>query len=120
MTQRKGGLIQLQVNGVLQDCKGNFSFGLGSSKKEAIVGSDRVHGYMEKPQVPFVEGEITDRGSLDLASLFATSDATVTLSLANGKTVVLQSAWYAGDGVGNTEEGSVPVRFEGLQADEVA
>lgn len=119
MSQRKGGIIQIQVGGVLQDAKGSFSYNLGKPKRDAIVGSDTVHGYMEKPQVPFIEGEITDRGNLDLAALVTTQDATVTLELANGKVIVLRDAWYAAEGTGNTDEGNVQLRFEAKSAEEI-
>ncbi len=119
MPQRRGGLIQLQVNGGMCDAKGSFSYNLGRPKREAIVGADRVHGYTEKPQVAYIEGEITDRGSLDLASLVTLADATITLALANGKVIVLRSAWYAGEGKVNTEEANVEVRFEGISAEEI-
>ncbi len=121
MSQRKGGTIQLQVAGVLLDALGSFSYNLGHPMREDIVGSDRVHGYTEKPQVAFIEGEITDRGTLDLGALIDTTLATVTLSLANGKTIMLRDAWYAGDGTGNTEGGNVAVKFcSASQGEEVS
>ena len=116
--QRRAGLIQFQIGGEILDAKGNFSYGLGAPKREAIVGSDRVHGYKEMPQVGFIEGAITDRGNLDLAALFRLTDATITLSLANGKVITLGNAYFAGDGQGSTEEAEIPVRFEG-DAEEV-
>lgn len=119
MSQRRGGLIQFQVAGVLQDAKGSFSYNLGRPLREAIVGADAVHGYSEKPQVAYIEGEITDRGNLNLAELVSTTLATVTLELANGKVVVLRDAWFAGEGVGNTEEGNIAVRFEGASGEEI-
>lgn len=120
MSQRRGGLIQFNVNGVLQDAKGSFTYNLGRPMREAIVGADAVHGYVERPQVAFIEGEITDRGTLDLAALVGTTLATVTLELANGKVVALRDAWFAGEGTGNTEEGNVAVRFEGASAEEIS
>jgi hypothetical protein len=119
MSQRRGGLIQVQVNGELQDAKGSWTYNLGRPKREAIIGSDSVHGYKETPQVSFIEGEITDRGSLNLDALVQTTGATITLELANGKVIVLRDAWYAGEGTGNTEEGNVAVRFEGKSGEEI-
>lgn len=119
MSQRRGGLIQVQVNGELYDAKGNFTFNLGRPKREAIVGSDAVHGYKEVPQVAFIEGEFTDRGTMDLEKLLLMKDATVTLQLANGKVIVLRDAWYASEGTGNTEEGNVGFRFEGKSGEEI-
>lgn len=117
---RKGGIIQFQLNGVLQDAKGNFTYNLGRPKREPLVGADGVHGYKETPQVAFIEGEITDRGTLDLNGLVTMKDATVTLELANGKVIALRDAWYASEGTGNTEEGNIGVRFEGASAEEVS
>jgi hypothetical protein len=116
---RRGGIIQFQVNGVLQDAKGNFTYNLGRPKREAIIGADGVHGYKETPQVAFVEGEITDRGALDLDGLTRVDGATVTLELANGKVISLRDAYFAAEGTGNTDEGNIGVRFEGSSAEEI-
>jgi Phage tail tube protein len=119
MPQRRAGLIQIKVNGEIYDAKGAFSFNLGRPKREAIIGADGVHGYKEIPQIAFIEGSITDRGTLDLTSLVGQKDATVVLDLGNDKSVVLGDAWYAGEGTGNTEEAEFPVRWEGKNAEEV-
>jgi len=119
MAQRRAGLIQLQINGEIESAKGNFTYGLGAHRREAIIGSDGIHGYLERPQVGFIEGEITDRGDLDLRKIFEGKDVTVTLALANEKVVVLRDAWFAGEGVGNTNEANIAVRWEGASAEEV-
>lgn len=119
MSHLIAGLLELKVNGEIQNAKGSFTYNLGKLKRDAIVGQDRVHGYKGLPQVPYVEGEITDRSDLNVESLLDTDDATVTLSLANGKVIVLKEAWYAADGDVGTEEANVQVRFEGISAEEV-
>ena len=116
---RIGGIIALKVNGDIYFAKGNFTYNLGKPKKEGVVGSDRVHGYKEVPQVPFIEGEITDRNELNLEDLITLDDATVTLELANGKVIMLREGWYAGEGTGNTDEGNIALRIEGMSAEEV-
>jgi len=118
--QRVAGLIQVQVNGAIQDAKGNFSYNLGRPKRDAIVGSDGVHGYKETPQVAFIEGAITDRGTLDLDALATGRDLTVSLALGNGKMIVLSEAWFAGEGTGTSEESEISVRWEGASAEEVS
>lgn len=120
MGQRRGGVIYLKVNGQTYDAKGNFTYNFGVPKREAVVGADAVHGYKEMPQVPFIEGELTDRSDLDLESLLHMKDATATLELANGKTFVLRDAWFAGDGNVQTEEGNIAFRMEGKSGEEVA
>lgn len=118
--QKRGGLIQLTANGVLYDCKGEFTGNLGRPLRKAIVGADAVHGYMEEPQVAFIEGKITDRGNLDLDALVTMTDASIMLTLANGKVLALRDAWYAGDGSVTTNEGEISVRWEGKDAEEVS
>lgn len=117
--QRRAGLIQVKVNGEIFDAKGSFTYGYGRPKRTAIVGSDGVHGYKEEPQVSFIEGAVTDRGSLDVSAVFTAKDVTVTLELANGKTFALREAWYAGDGQASTEEAEIPVRWEGASGEEI-
>lgn len=117
-SQRRAGLITFRINGVSYDAKGSFTYNLGRPKREAIVGSDGIHGFMEKPQASFIEGEITDRGDLSLERLVTAEGSTVTLEMASGKVFVLREAWYAGEGTGNTEEGNIPVRFEGASGEE--
>lgn len=116
---RVGGIIEVKVDGGIQSAKGNWTYNLGNPKREAVVGSDAVHGYKEMPQAPYIEGSITDRQDLDLKALQTVKDTTVTLNLANGKTIVLRNAWFAGDGNVSTEEGEIEARFEGMGAEEI-
>lgn len=117
--KRVGGIISLKVDGDMYFAKGDFTYNLGMPKREGVVGSDRVHGYKETPQIPFIEGEVTDRSEMSLETLLGIKDATITLELANGKVIVLREAWYASEGTGNTGEGNIPARFEGISAEEV-
>jgi hypothetical protein len=117
--KRVGGIISLKIDGDMYFAKGDFTYNLGLPKKEGVVGSDRVHGYKEVPQIPFIEGEITDRQEMSLEALMGIKDATITLELANSKVIVLREAWNAAEGTGNTGEGNIGVRFEGMSAEEV-
>lgn len=116
---RRAGVLYLRIDGVQYDARGSYTYSLGPPKREAIVGADGVHGYREMPQVPYVEGEITDARDLDVAALQGLTESTLTLELASGKSVVLREAWYAADGTVTTEQGAVQVRFEGLSAEEI-
>lgn len=117
---RVGGLIFVKVNGDVLKAKGAFTYNLGSPKREAVLDAGGgVAGYKESPQVPYIEGAATDSDSLDLKGILETKDATVTLELANGKTIVLRQAYYAGDGEVGTEEGELQIRFEGFSAEEI-
>lgn len=116
---RLAGLIELTVNGVLLQAKGNFTYNLGQPKNEMIVGADRVHGHKSTVQVPFIEGEITDSSDLDVEAFLNISGATVVLSLANDKKIMLRDAVNAADGNIQTEEANIQFRFEGIKAEEI-
>ncbi len=119
MSNRVGGIIELKVDGSQYSAKGNFTYNIGRPKKEAVVGADKTHGYKETPQAAFIEGEITDRANLSLDKLTSIDNATAMLRLANGKLIVLRQAWYAGEGTGNTEEGNIAFRLEGMDGEEI-
>lgn len=116
---RVGGILFLKINGVQYRAKGNFSYNIGKPKREAVVGADGVHGYKEMPQTSFIEGEITDGKDLDLAALVTMDNVTATLEISNGKVIAVYEGWYAGEGTGNTEEGNIGLRIEGLRGEEV-
>ncbi|MCP4352290.1 MAG: phage tail protein [Desulfobacterales bacterium] len=113
------GILYLKVDGEMYRAKGDFTYNLGIPKREGLVGSDGVHGFKEVPQVPFIEGAITDMPSLDLEKFCKLNGVNTTLELANGKVITLREAWYAGEGTVNTSESEIPARFEGMGADEV-
>lgn len=114
MSQRVGGIISVQVNGVVYSAKGAFDYNLGRPKKEGVLDSSGgLAGYKETGQVGYVAGKITDKSDLDTDALQGITGATATLELANGKVLVWRDAYYAGEGTGNTEEGEFDFRFEG-------
>lgn len=117
--QIRGGLIQLQVDGVSYDVKGDFTYNIGNPKRTPVIGTSEVHGWTEAPQVPFIEGEATDSAGLSLDALTKIKNATATLQLANGKAFMLRDAVYAGDGDVGTKEGNIQLRFEGKKGVEI-
>jgi hypothetical protein len=119
--QRVGGPYELQAGGVRLNGKGGASYNLGHPKREAVLGASGGHGFTEKPQVSFVEVDVTDNDALDVKALVTMRDKPVTLKVANGKTILLHNAYYAGEGTITTDEGSIGCRFESLQpAEELA
>ena len=120
MSQRVGGHIYIKVDGELYSAKGSFTHNFGISTREEVIGQDGVHGYTEKPKAAFIEGSITDNIGISVKELCKISGATVTLELANGKTVVLRDAWYSGSGDVTSEEGEVNLKFTSAnEAEEV-
>jgi len=116
--ERVGGIIEVKIEGELLRAKGAFTYNLGVPKRESVVGHDTVHGYKELPQPAFIEGAITDSSKTKVKKILAGVGKTVTIRLANKKTVVLKDATFVGEGTGNTEEGEIPVRWESDTAEE--
>jgi len=117
--KRIAGRISVKVNGVLHSATGAFTYNLGRWKREFLAGPSSVDGFKETKLIPFIEGEIRDNADLDLAALVDATDATVTLELANGKTIMLREAAYTADGDGETDEAKIQFRFEGASCEEV-
>lgn len=113
------GFIRAVVDGNAIRAKGDYTYNLGHPKAEAVLGTLDVAGKKTTPQVPYIEGAITDSAALDLAAFLSIEGATVFLELANGKSVVLRDAFYAGDGEVSTAESEIKVRFEGSSCEEV-
>jgi len=117
---RVAGVAYVKYDGRALPIKGGWTVGFNRLKREGIAGQDRVHGYKEMPQVPFIEGDVTTTAEVSLEALEDITDATVQLEHANGKVYVLRNAWTANVYEANTEEGTLKVRFEGLDIDEIS
>lgn len=118
--QRRAGFIHVKADGVVLEAKGDFSYDIGGVKREAIIGADgTIHGFKETAVPSYIEGAITDRSDLDTNALFNGTNLTVTLELANGKTISQRGAWYAGDRTVTTSESEIKVRWEGPPAQEI-
>jgi hypothetical protein len=115
-----GGIISFKVNGKKYDARGDFKYSLGNPTREAIVGEDGVHGFKEMPVAPYISGTITDNQDLDVATLQKVSDATVTLALKNGKTIILSEGFFAGESEIEAAEGKIPFKFSGIECSEVS
>jgi hypothetical protein len=116
---RIAGTLTCQLGAKTINIEGDWEYNLGRPKKEMLKGPDRVHGYKEEPQVPYISGNIRDTGNADADDILLLDNETVYLSLANGKTVVLEEAAYCADGKHTTGDALLEARFEGKRADEL-
>lgn len=110
---RVAGTIELTINGLLYLARGDFSHRVsGIFKREPVLGSDgRIHGYIDSPLEPFIEGAITDNATLSTAALAAADGIGVVLKLGNGKAVTGVDLFYSGEMMSNDATGEIPVRF---------
>lgn len=108
-----GGTIFVTVNGERLQAKGEFTVNPGIPKKNAVVGKDGAHGFMEEQRAAYVEGSITASADLDVEQFLLVDDATVMVELVDGRTFMLYNAWNASEGDFKTDEAEMDVRFEG-------
>ena len=76
---RRAGVFYLKVDGALMDSVGEFTYRVGKVKREGIPGNNQVNGFKEEVLVPYIEGAITDKGTLDVEELTNAVDVTAML-----------------------------------------
>lgn len=113
MAQRRFGVKQLMIDGVVYLVRGGVSYSLGGDKSESVMGADRHHGYKISRIVAYLEATLADGGAdFSLRKLIQISDSTITVDLENGKTIKFGHAAYVGEGKVTAEEGEIEARFE--------
>jgi len=118
MGKRIAGTAYITADGVQLALRGNLSVSISAYERTGIAGLDRVHGYEERPRVPFIECDVSLGNDTTIAQLSAITDATVVAKLANGRTYTLFDAWTKDAFELNAEQGMTRVRFEGLRGTE--
>ena len=111
--QRISGIAYLRIDGRLFETTGEFTINPGQPMREGQVGTNRVVGFSEKPQVPSIEGKAVLTAELSPLDFTKITGATVQVLGPNGGTHVLREAWFAGDGSYGTDAGEIALKFEG-------
>lgn len=115
---RIAGTAYVKVDGKQYALEGSLTVSPDPEEREGKAGLSGVAGYAETPRVPFIEGTFFATQELSLEEVRAIVDATVTAELANGKVYVLRNAWAAGARELNGAEGTVAIKFEGMECKE--
>jgi len=118
-SQRVAGVSYVYVDGQQYPLRGNLTVSIDTIEREGIAGQDGIHGYIERPRVPWIEGDFSDLAGLSLITIQRMSDVTVTAELANGKQYVLRNAWTSTAREFNAADGQATVRWEGMAGEEI-
>lgn len=118
-SQRIAGIITVTANNGQLVASGEWTYGLGGTKRTTKVSANAVIGFTGEVKIPFIEGTVTDQSDFDFAAFCASENVTVQLALYNGKNITLKGANYVSDGVANAMTGDLEARFEGVSAQEV-
>jgi len=111
--QRRFGVRQLMIDGVVYLAKSGCDYSLGLNKQESVMGLDTRHGVKITRMPAYLEVSVTDTGTdFDLKKLTSMTDVEVTVDLESGKTVKFGHANYCGEGKVSAAEGEVEAKFE--------
>jgi hypothetical protein len=113
------GVAYLKLDGTQYSLRGSFMVRPHNRTREEIVGQDGYHGYKETEVAPSIEAEITDRGGLSIMALQGITESTVTAELNNGKTYILNDAFFAGPIELDASDGKMQVKFVGARCIEL-
>lgn len=112
------GTAQFTVDGVTYQLEGSLKYKVSSVKREAMVGPDGFHGWKETPIPGSISMSVRDAGDLVVANFNTMRNATVVLSLANGKTVTGRNMGAVDDQEVDTEDAKFDLHFQGPQVSE--
>lgn len=119
-TNRLAGTAYVTIDGVSSSITGEGTYHCSGTKRETLMGADGYHGYSENP----VQGKIgwkgRNSGGLSISALNEASNVTVTLVLANGKTVLGRNMTRVGDAIEvSTDDATFTIDFEGPDVSEI-
>lgn len=112
------GKAAIKYNGKLLESKDGAKMNMGGAVRKAVKGDTGVHGYQEETAVPFVECKISHKADTDVAELKNITDATIVVEADSGKSYVMRGAWTVNPVEIDFTPGEIPLRFEGLSAEE--
>lgn len=114
-SQRIAGTVFLAVDGQSFALVGDFYYDPSIVERETATGLDGVHGYIEKPHPAEISATLRDAGSLTVADFNAMTNVTLTVELANGKTIIGRNMWSVEAQKVKADDSTFEVKWQGLQ-----
>jgi hypothetical protein len=109
-----GGTATLTVDGQAYLLRGAFKYSAVTVKRETKSGQDKVHGFTEMPTPGMISGTLSDSGDLTVADFNSMRGVSISVELANGKTVIGSGMWTVDAQEVDSEEGTFDVKWEGV------
>jgi Phage tail tube protein len=117
-TNRLAGVAYISVDGQSYQLAGEVSYSVSRVKRESLSGPSGVQGYSEMPIPGSISGSFRDAGSLTVAKFNAMTNVSVTVELANGKTIIGSRMWTVESQEVKSGEATFDVKFEGFSVEE--
>ncbi|WP_317201484.1 phage tail tube protein [Janthinobacterium sp.] len=117
-TNRLAGVAYLSVDGQSYMLAGEVSYSVSRVKRTTLSGPSGVQGYSEEPIPGSISGSFRDAGGLTVAKFNAMTNNTVTVELANGKTIIGRNMWTVDSQEVKSGEATFDVKWEGPTVEE--
>ncbi|WP_338803576.1 phage tail tube protein [Xenorhabdus griffiniae] len=117
-TRRLAGTAHVMVDGMSIMVAGDFTYSPSTVTRETLTGMDSVHGYKEKPNVPYISCRVRDSGGTTVADFNNQTNVTIVAELANGKTIIGEGMWTVNTQEVKSEDAEFEVRWEGVSVTE--
>lgn len=117
--RRLAGIAYIAVDGKRYQLQADAAYSVSSVQRSSLSGMDGVHGYSEQPVPGHIKATLRDAGSLTVAAFNAMTNATVTLELANGKTIVGRNMWTVEAQEVKATDATFEVTWEGQSVEEL-
>lgn len=114
MSSPQYGVLSLRVDGDALSISGEWTYDVGGRSREEVMGADGVVGFKVTPMPSYFEGTVYDHPDVNINKFRAIQDVSATLSLRNGKTIVLVQASQTGELPVDAQEGTMTLRLVGL------
>lgn len=109
------GVLSMRVDGDALSISGEWTYDVGGRSREEVMGADGVVGFKVTPMPSYFEGTVFDHPDTNINSIKAIQDVSATLSLRNGKTIVLVDASQVGELAVDAQEGTMTLRLVGTK-----
>jgi len=117
-TNRLAGTTYLSVDGQSYMLAGEVTYSVSRVKRTTISGPSGPQGYSEELIPGHISATLRDAGGLTVADFNAMTNVTVTVELANGKTISGGNMWTVDSQEVKSGEATFDVKWEGLSVEE--
>lgn len=117
MGKKIAGTCYVKVDGQQLELQGNLEFPMAKVTRESMSSTGGPVGFKETVNVPYIAGDFIVTADFPTSTLVESEAMTITAECANGMVYTLSDAYLVGDTAFKPVDGTVSLRFEGLDGD---
>lgn len=107
------GTAFFQADGQTFALVGEVTYRPASPTREMLVGMDGPHGFKSKPGWGQIKAKLRNTSGVSVAAIGQMVNSTITIELANGKTVIGRQMFTTEPPSADAEEAEIEVTWEG-------